>query len=409
MEVQKSAGKREIEKMKHICFIVNRYPNIYEPYMLVFLQRLAWSMADMGKKVTVICPLQINLNPEFRKLSYYEREKTEKGEIIEVYRPKTIGLGQSHLILGKSPVAFTTYFMEKAAEKVLKEMKEKPDVLYGHFLAPAGIIAVRLGKKFQIPAFFAFGEAHDTVGQFGAERACKELRDVCGVIAVSTHMKKQLVHLGVVSEDKIQVFPNAVDERYFYPHDQAECREKFGLPADGILAAFVGSFDERKGIDRVCLALEQTEGIRLICAGKGDMKPSEAQCVFARPVAADKIPEFNSAADMFVLPTLNEGCCNAVVEAMACGLPIISSNLEFNDDILTEECSIRINPNCVEEIAGAMQLLANDAQKRKSMSEAAVEHAKLFTLNRRARNIISYIDTAIEAMNQAKTAVGEER
>ena len=139
------------------------------------------------------------------------------------------------------------------------------------------------------------------------------------------------------------------------------------------------------------------------------MKPSEAQCVFARPVAADKIPEFNSAADMFVLPTLNEGCCNAVVEAMACGLPIISSNLEFNDDILTEECSIQINPNCVEEIAGAMQLLANDAQKRKSMSEAAVEHAKLFTLNRRARNIISYIDTAIEAMNQAKTAVGEER
>ena len=78
MEVQKSAGKREIEKMKHICFIVNRYPNIYEPYMLVFLQRLAWSMADMGKKVTVICPLQINLNPEFRKLSYYEREKREK-------------------------------------------------------------------------------------------------------------------------------------------------------------------------------------------------------------------------------------------------------------------------------------------------------------------------------------------
>lgn len=46
--------------MENICFVVNKYPNEFEPYMLVFLQQLAWEFADMGKKVTVICPLPVN-------------------------------------------------------------------------------------------------------------------------------------------------------------------------------------------------------------------------------------------------------------------------------------------------------------------------------------------------------------
>lgn len=395
--------------MRHICFVVNRYPNRYEPYMLVFLQRLAWTMADLGKKVTVICPIQVNLDPEFRKLPYFEEEKTAGGTKISVYRPKTIGFGQSHLIFGKSPVRFTTYFMEKAAEKVIRGMKEKPDVIYGHFLAPAGIMAARLGRKFQIPAFFAYGEVHDTIGQFGPRQVKKELRDICGVIAVSTYLKKQLVGSGVVSAEKVEVFPNAIDSRRFYPHDKLESRKKFGLPEDGILAAFVGTFNERKGIDRICRAAEMTEGIRLICAGDGDMRPTGSKCIFAGPVRAEEIPVFNSAADMFVLPTLNEGCCNAVVEAMACGLPVISSNLEFNDDILTDDCSIRIGPRKVEEIADAMQTLARDSKRRENMSEAALKRAKKLSLEERTRNIISYIDACIKSRKYSQPGIEEKQ
>lgn len=395
--------------MKHICFLVNRYPNRYEPYMLVFLQRLAWTMADLGKKVTVICPLQVNLDPKFRTLPYFEEEKTANGSVISVYRPKTVGLGQSHLIFGKSPVRVTTYFMEQAAKRVIRGMKEKPDVLYGHFLAPAGIMAARLGRKFQIPAFFAFGEVHDTIGQFGEKQARRELRDICGVIAVSTYLKKQLVAAGAVPEEKVAVFPNAIDRRRFYPHNKLEARKKFGLPEDGILAAFVGAFNERKGLDRVCRAAEMTEKVRLICAGDGEMRPTGTRCVFAGPVLAKDIPVFNSAADMFVLPTLNEGCSNAVVEAMACGLPVISSDLEFNDDILTEDCSIRIDPRDVKGLAAAMELLAHDPEMRERMSEAALKRVEALTLEERARNIISYIDACIKDRRHTARKSGEGR
>lgn len=382
--------------MKHICFVVNRYPSVYEPYMLIFLQRLAWNMADLGKKVSVICPLQLNLDPKFRTLPYYEVERTPNGAEIGVYRPKTIGCGQSRLILGKSPVRITTFFMEQAEKKVLERMEEKPDVIYGHFLAPAGILAARLGRRFKIPAFFAFGEVHDTIWQFGRDKVREEFSDICGVIAVSSYLKNKLVDSGVVPENKVRVFPNAVDSRYFYPHDKREARRKFGLPEEGLLASFVGSFDERKGIDRVCRALDQTEGIRLICAGQGNVAPSSSKCIFAQPVRAENIAEFNSAADMFVLPTRNEGCCNAVVEAMACGLPVISSDLEFNDDILTDDCSIRVNPDNVDEIAEAMRQLAGDPERRRRMSAAAFNRARQLDLEERAKRIISYIDACVK-------------
>ena len=164
--------------MENICFVVNKYPNEFEPYMLVFLQQLAWEFADMGKKVTVICPLPVNLNRKYLQIPYHTREYTEKKKSIDIYWPKTAGLGQSHYVLGRSPVGITTFFLEKAAERVIRSFTEKPDVIYGHFMAPSGIAVARLSDTFKIPAFFALGESHNTIEQFGAERAKEELKDI---------------------------------------------------------------------------------------------------------------------------------------------------------------------------------------------------------------------------------------
>lgn len=103
------------------------------------------------------------------------------------------------------------------------------------------------------------------------------------------------------------------------------------------------------------------------------------------------------------LPTLNEGCSNAIVEAMACGLPIISSNRAFNDDILDAECSIRVNPVDVDEIHEAIQKLVSDPISREKMSEAAIKKAENLTLSVRAQNILAYIENRIGVWESENT------
>lgn len=72
---------------------------------------------------------------------------------------------------------------------------------------------------------------------------------------------------------------------------------------------------------------------------------------------------------MFCLPTLNEGCSNAIVEAIACGLPIISSNLPFNDDILDSSNALLVNPESVDDIASAIKQLMDNSDLRQKLAE----------------------------------------
>lgn len=379
--------------MKKICIITNKYPNKIEPNVLVFVQQLVWEMADLGVKCSVICPVPININPRYLRFPNKKIEITENGSQIDIFFPKYIGFGDSHYIFGKSPAVITTYFFTKAVKRIIKKLSNKPDAVYGHFVEPAGIATARIGKYFQIPAFMAYGEATTkTIEHFGPQRASKELSSLSGVIAVSTQNKEMLSSMKTVSKEKIGVFPNGYRKERFYKRDKKESREKFGFPKEKFIVGFVGSFDHRKGIDRLIQAAEKSEDIYVACAGKGKLMPNSNKCVYSSPVKNSELPFFYSAVDVFVLPTLNEGCCNAIIEAMACGLPVVSSNLAFNDDILDDSCSIRIDPNNVNQIGYAIQKLRDDIVLKENLSKGSIEKAKELTITNRAKRIIEYID-----------------
>ena len=164
------------------------------------------------------------------------------------------------------------------------------------------------------------------------------------------------------------------------------------MPQEGFIIAFVGWFNERKGSLRVAEAINRIGGVKSIFVGKGDQEPQCDGILFKGVVPHEQVPTYLGAADCFVLPTLAEGCCNAVIEAMACGLPVISSNLPFNWDVLDETNSIMVDPNNVNEISTAIIKLRDDNNLREKLSVGAQKKVASLTIDNRAKAIIDFME-----------------
>ena len=368
----------------NICIITPRYPTTLDPTAMPFVQQLAWALTDLGNTCTVVCPQNFS-----KKLEREYIENTPRGGTVKVYLPSTLHLGQQ-TVLGFNTSVLTTHFFWKAAKKIVAKLP-KQDVVYGHFITPSGITAARLHREFGIPAFLGYGESSSwSIEHYGADKVKKELyENLAGVVAVSSKNAEVLRQFDVVGEEKVKVFPNGFDDTLFYPRDKKEAREKLGLPQDEFIVSFVGHFIERKGIHKLIPAAEKA-GVKMICAGKGPIDPTGENCLFANTVGHEQLPWFYSASDAFVLPTVNEGCCNAIVEALACGLPIVSSDLPFNYDILDKTNALLVDPSDVDALAEAIRSLRENEDLRQSLSRGSLEKAKTLTLRQRAKNILRF-------------------
>lgn len=378
--------------MNKICIITSRYPTAVEPTALTFVQQLAWAMADQGKDISIICPLPVNINWSFSKIPNVSSEYTYLNNKVQLYFPKYVSFGQQNIGI-MNTAGITTALFYKTVSKVVAEMEELPDVFYGHFITPSGLVACKLGRKYNIPSYIAYGESSTwSIDHIGQAKVKKDISNVDGIISVSTKNKNELVGIGVAQPEKIKIFPNGYIPSRFSPKDKLESRKHFGLPENAFIVSFVGHFIERKGIFVLQEAINSLDDTFLICAGKGNKTPSGTKVLYANPVVPDELAYFYSASDVFVLPTLNEGCCNAIIEAMACGLPIVSSNLSFNDDILDESNSLRIDPKDVTAVADAIRQLKDNTELRERLAAGSLEKAKGLTLEKRAENIIKFMD-----------------
>lgn len=382
--------------IKHICVIANGYPSEYF-VVNAFVETLVNAMVDQGVKCTVIAPQSLTqvLIGKRKRLPYQRIRRTSMGNEVTVIAPKYFSASAKKI--GPINTSKITLFnakqtVEKAFRSLLKT--ESFDAIYGHFIFESGIIANYLGQKYGIPAFFAYGENTTyTIDYLGSEKTRELLHGISGVVSVSTENKRVLIENGIVPPEKIGVFPNSVDTGCFYPRERAAMRSKLGFPQDAFIVAFVGRFLDVKGPDRLSAAIEslQDDGIYSIFIGDGPLKPTCRNILHCCPLPHDEIPEYLSAADIFVLPTKAEGCCNAIIEAMACGLPVVSAALPFNDDILDGSNSVLIDPEDVQGISNAIIRLREDITLRASMATASLKKASELSINNRAINIMNFL------------------
>lgn len=379
----------------HICVISPDYPTS-KTIDFVFVDQLCRALAAKGEQVTVIAP-QTLTKCIVRHVPVAKKRTVvpySSGGSLIVLRPKYLSVGTVGGILQK----MTKDGYKTAVARAFKSMNKKPDVMYGHFWQSVKA-AYPIAKTYGIPLFASSGE--ERVFQERIAYSDADIEEIGtyikGSIHVSTSNRDQCLETGFKIADKSVVIPNSIDSNTFYPRDKRISREKLGVKDTDFLVAFVGQWNDRKGTTRLNVALKQINdpNIKAFFLGKGPEIPDYQGIVHKGTVVHDFLPEYLSAADVFVLPTQNEGCCNAIIEAMACGLPIISSNLPFNWDVLDASNSIMIDPDDIEQIKNAIIKLKDDVELRVDLSSGALRKASSLTLDHRAEKIVSFIKSKL--------------
>lgn len=375
----------------HICVVSPDYPTS-KTIDFIFVDQLCRALSLKGEQITVIAPQSLtkciirNIPVARKKKKIY----VSNDIYFTVIRPKYFSIGNTRgLVKNHNRNAYC-----KAVRRGFGCLEEKVDVLYGHFWSSV-LAAYYIAKDNNIPLIASSGEETISLERIGySNLLTSEVGNyLSGIIHVSTNNKEECEKIGLASYSKSCVIPNGIDDMLFYPRNRKLCRNRFGIKDSDFVIAYVGQFTARKGLLRLNEALKRinNNNIKAFYLGKGPDAPDYKNCLFCGTIMHDLLPDYLSAADIFVLPTEHEGCCNAIIEAMACGLPIISSNRPFNYDILDKTNSIMVDPNNVDDIAEAINVLMVDAKLREKLSMGAISKAKELTLDRRAGVIISFI------------------
>lgn len=284
--------------------------------------------------------------------------------------------------------------MQRAVEHTMRALPPYHDFCYAHFFPSARAAAAPMAKR-GIPLFLNLGESDpwDYESVYGRDRWIRELAGYAGIVTVSLRNMRYVLDRDPALEAKMRHLPNGVDTARYRPLPRGECRAKLSLPEHAVIAVFCGYFDDRKGPLRVLQAIEKI-GIHGVFLGSGADRPAGSAVLFTGAVPAADMPLWLNAANVFVLPTLSEGMSNAILEALACGLPLVVSDRDFNREFLTDDCCVFVDPVDPESIASGI-LTALESGNAARMSRQAIALAKRYSIENRIGALFEFVEEVI--------------
>jgi len=226
------------------------------------------------------------------------------------------------------------------------------------------------------------------------------------IITISEFSKREIMELYEVPEEKIKVVHLGFDAANYHEQsdsDIAAAMEKYGA-ADPYLL-YVGRLEKKKNIGNIVkafvIAREHHENLKLVLAGSSGNQYDEIkeiisglklekEIILPGYVPQKDLPQLIAGAKAFLFPTLYEGFGLPILEAMACGTPVITSDTPPHTEV-GGEAAVYIDPKSPEKLADAiMKVLEND-EFRRQVAESGVLRAKEFSWRKTAESILAII------------------
>lgn len=349
-----------------ILFMTRWYPTKENPVLGVFVKDFA-KVASMTNQVVVLNGYQGNSVRDLYEIS----EEVEEIRAVRVRHRK--------IVSGKLSYLLYFYATIRAFQKIRNEFK--PEIIHAHVFL-SGVIGVILGKLYRIPVIISehvfieksiesLSLSQKLIDVMRRLLARLALNKAQLVIVPSDFMSEYLISMGI--KNKIKVIPNIVDTNLFYPsHSNDKMDYKKIL--------FVGGLHPVKGISYLLHALRKLEEKRsdffLDIVGDGAPYRNEYEQQAKDLGIADKVKfhgrkskeevaEFMRKCDFLVLPSVWEAFGIVLIEAMACGKPVIATACG-QKEIIKENNGILVPPKDVQALAQAVEYILDHYQKYSS-------------------------------------------
>lgn len=301
-----------------------------------------------------------------------------------------------------APVISRPFNGATAARVLLPHVRAfQPNLIFGCVLYPHGYAALKLARTLSVPVVaMSIGSDINRIGDpMSAMHTRTVLRHSDLIITVCGDLRDKAIAMGTAPERARSVL-NGCDLSTFHVQDRLQARLKLGIEPHGESVVYTGRMDLKKGLHELVeasIALHaERPNLHVYLVGEGPDRAAILSAIEAGGAAAyihmypsctfDDVALWMAAADVTTLPSYMEGCPNAVLEALACGRPVVATNVGGIPEIMNESCGSLVPARDAASLARALDSVLSktwdaafiSAQCSRSWSTVADEMLALF-------------------------------
>jgi len=365
-----------------VCMLTTSFPRFRNDLSGIFIYHMAKNLVKQGIEVSVVCPHspgclsdEIVDGIKVHRFTYLFPaclEKVAYGSGIPT------NLKTNLFLWLEMPFFIISYFL-----KCIKFCLYC-DIIHAHW-TPSGLIGLIIGKLYRKPVVLTIRGSEINIRRELLKKISKYVfSKVDQLTAASYNLAEAAVKFGV-PESKIEMVLNGIDTEKFRPYNKMEIRRKLNLPQKGKIVIFIGLLIPTKGPDYLLKAIPEVvradKDVQFIFVGRGRLKDDLIKSAekmgvknrvrFVPNKPPDEIPYWLNAADIFVLPVTFDARPNIILEAMACGIPVVSSDIKGIRELIRDgETGFLIPAKNSQKLAEKILFLLADENARNKTGEA---------------------------------------
>lgn len=385
----------------NVLVITRLFPNENNSYNGIFVKDICDNLIkNHNININVISPIPKSnfilaaVNKKYK--DYYNHSKMKKENNYIVYYPRY------NKYIPKLNISSEAYFYAKSVLRKIRKYKMKVDVIYSHWLYPDAAAIKIIADKLDVP--YIIHSHEDNLMLHLKNKALKSkivdaINNSKVTYCVSNDAKSKLLHTFNVNKNNIKVVYNGVDTKLFHYEKDENLKKQLNIKEDDKVVTCVAALDRKKGqynlIEAAYLLKQQgINNMKFIFVGNGPEYDKYKKAIESYDLTDEilmvgfknkkEITQLLNISDLFVLPSNFESFGIVTIEALACGVPVVASNVGGIPEIInSDELGVLVEPNDVTMLKSAIMNSLNKSWNK----ETLIKRAEEFSIEKQVESI----------------------